>query len=193
MSRVVGGHVRPICRVRPEHLPVFLANLWRGLQVLQVHVAQVLHHFQAVKEDVHLPSAERTDRKATEKGPQAEGRAPGSAAEHFVRQAAETPHNLGRVAPALDDGVYLVHRVEGAFHPKPTVHRLDCLSGLEDCRLVRGSAGPAEPRTIICSFGFGQVSLLFSMDGLSHRVQLQRLLMDVERRREISTGHFVSL
>ena len=110
----------------------------------------------AESEDIHLSFVPRAG--IADEGPQAEVGAGVSAAEHFVRQAAEAPRDLGRLARASDERVELVHRVEGAVDPKLAFQRADCLSGWEVeamqtgswfcwlqavsvCRLASGSAG----------------------------------------------------
>ena len=80
---------------------------------------------QAENEDIRLSFVPRAG--IADAGPQVEVGADVSAAEHFVRQAAAAPRDLGRLARASDERA--VHRVEGAVDPKPTFQRVDCLGG----------------------------------------------------------------
>ena len=92
---------------------------------------------------------------ASPTGPQAEVGAGVSAAEHFARQAAEAPRDLGRLARAPDDRVELVHRVEGAVDPKPTFQRVDCLSGWEGEATQTGSWFCWLQAVSVCSLASG--------------------------------------
>ena len=97
-SAPYGGQVSPTRRARLKHVPVLLPHLRRGLQALPQDVPHVVSQAHAENEDIHLSFVPRAG--IADEGPQAEVGAGVRAAEHFVRQAAEAPRDLGRLARA---------------------------------------------------------------------------------------------